>query len=111
LIVMALWLKAIPWGTIIRNAPTLLAAADALLANSRGRPASPLTDEQGLRQRVDQIEELQRTNADVVKQLADQVGALTAAAEVDASRTRLALILAVIATVLGVVACLLAWLL
>lgn len=109
---MALWLKAIPWGMLLRQAPTILAAADALLASSRRRTEPPAsTDGQALRQRLEQIEELQRTNADVVKQLADQVGALTAAAEVDAARTRLALMLGALGVILGAAALLVAWLL
>ena len=109
---MALWLKAIPWGMLLRQAPTILAAADALLANTRRRdqpPAAPTSDP-ALEQRIERIEELQRTNADVVKQLADQVGALTAAAEVDGARTRLALTLGAAGVALGVVAVLIAWL-
>ena len=109
---MALWLKAIPWGTLLRQAPTILAAADALLANSRRRaqPPAAATGDHALGQRLEQIEELQRTNADVVKQLADQVAALTAAAGVDAARTRLALTLGVAGVVLGAAAVLVAWL-
>src|SRR5688572_14061579 len=107
-----IWLRAIPWGTLLRQAPTILAAADALLVNSRrrGQPPAPASGDQALGQRLDQIEELQRTNADVVKQLADQVGALTAAAEVDAARTRLALMLGGVGVVLGAAAVIVAWL-
>ena len=110
---MALWLKAIPWATLLRQAPTILAAADALLANSRRRtpPPAAAPGDQGLVQRLEQIEELQRTNADVVKQLADQVGALTAAADVDAARTRLALMLGGAGVLLGAAGLLVAWLL
>ena len=106
-----IWLKAIPWSTLLRQAPTILAAADALLASSRRHapPAEPTVD-QALVQRLEQLEELQRTNADVVKQLAEQVGALTAAAQVDAARTRLALTLGAVGVALGVAAMLVAWL-
>ena len=109
---MALWLRAIPWATLLRQAPTILAAADALLANTRRRTPPPAASagDHGLLQRLEQLEELQRTNADVVKQLADQVGALTAAAEVDAARTRLALTLGGVGVLLGAAALLVAWL-
>ena len=109
---MALWLKAIPWSMLLRQAPTILAAADALLASSRRHPQPPAaaSGDQALAQRLEQIEELQRTNADVVKQLADQMGALTAAAQVDAARTRLALTLGAVGVLLGAAAMLVAWL-
>lgn len=105
----ALWLKAIPWATILRQAPTVLAAADALLANSRRRTAAAATDDQALRQRLDHLEELQRANADLVRQLADQVSALAVAAQVNAARVRLAVTLGVIGVSLALMACLLAW--
>lgn len=109
---MALWLKVIPWGMLLRQAPTILAAADALLASSRRRdqPPAASTGDPTLGERLDRLEELQRINADVVKQLADQVGALTAAAEVDGARTRLALTLGILGVVLGAAALLVAWL-
>jgi hypothetical protein len=96
---------------LLKQAPTILAAADALLAKSKSRPApaQPSADDSAVRQRLDQLEELQRSDAMVIKQLADQVSALTAAARVDAARTRLALTLGAAGVVIGVVATLLAW--
>jgi hypothetical protein len=107
--VVSVW-RVIPWATILKQAPMILAAADALLANSRRQPPPPSSDDQSLRQRLEQIEQLQRNNADVVVQLADQVNALTAAAEADAARTRLALACGIAGVALGATAILIAWL-
>jgi hypothetical protein len=108
---VSVW-QVIPWTTILKQAPTILAAADALLARSRPAPgpSSSSFDDQAVRQRLDHLEELQRSDAMVIKQLADQVSALTAAARVDAARTRLALACGIGGVVIGAAAFLLAWL-
>jgi len=103
-------LAAIPWPTILKQAPALLAAADVLLARSRGRSAfADATDVQALRQRIVELETNQQAYADLVKQLADHVTAVAAAAQASAVRVRQSLILATAALGLAVIACLLAW--
>ena len=97
----------IPWGTILKQAPVILAAAETLLASSRRRPPAPTaTDDHSLRLRLEQIEEHQRADAEVTKQLADQVSALAVAAQANAARVRIAMALGILGTILGVVACL-----
>ena len=104
-------MAGIPWKTILKNAPMLLGAADALLAQARQR--SVATEISGditvLRQHVARLEEQQRASAELVKQLADQLSAMTMAAEESAARLRLALGLGIAGTVLGITGCLLAF--
>ena len=101
----------IPWATILKNAPMLLGAADALLAQARQRSvATEITgDITVLRRHIAQLEEQQRASAELVKQLADQVNAMTLAAEQSATRLRVAYAFAIAGTVLGAAGCLLAF--
>jgi hypothetical protein len=105
-------MAGIPWKTILKNAPMLLGAADALLAQARQRSAA--TEISGdinvLRQHVARLEEQQRASAELVKQLADQLSAMTTAAEQSAARVRIAFGVAIAGTVLGIAGCLLAFL-
>jgi hypothetical protein len=100
-------MPSIPWGIILKNAPALLAAADALLVQARRRTVA--TDVGGdlnaLRRRVAELDEQQRASAELVRQLADQVNAMTQAAEQSASKLRLAYALAITGTVLGIAGC------
>lgn len=100
------------WTTILKQAPALIAAADALLVRTRqaSAPGSAAGDLQALRQRVAEIEGQQRAQADLDKQLADQINALVAAAQAAAATARQALLVAGIGTLLAVVAILLAFL-
>jgi hypothetical protein len=98
-----------PWAVILKQAPMLLSAAESLLANSRRHAAaSAATDAQALRERLDAIEAHQQANAEIVKQLTEQVHALAQAAEAGARRVRFALALAGTGVGLGALACLLA---
>jgi hypothetical protein len=103
-------MPSIPWGTILKNAPAILGAADALLAQARRRTAA--TEVSGdlnvLRRRIVELDEQQRASAELVKQLADQVNAMTLAAEQSAARLRLAYGLAIAGTLLGITGCLMA---
>jgi hypothetical protein len=102
----------IPWGTILKNAPAILAAADALLAQARQRsvPTEITGDVNVLRRRVAEIDQQQRASAELVRQLADQVNAMAAAAEQSAARLRVAYALAIAGIVLGIAGCLIGWL-
>ena len=104
-------LAAIPWPAILKQAPALLGAADAMLAKSRSRSAAlaEATDVQALRQRIVELEANQQACADLVKQLADHVTAVSAVAEAAAARVRQSVLFATAALGLGVIACLLAW--
>jgi hypothetical protein len=101
----------IPWVTILRQAPMVLAAADALLSATRRSTATQTSHEiHDVRLRLDRMEEHQRAHAELSRQLADQLNALAVAAQADAQRTRVALRLALVAVVLGVTAVVVAWL-
>ena len=98
----------IPWGTILKNAPAILAAAETMLAQARRRSATTEVagDLNVLRRQVAELHEQQRASAELVRQLADQVNAMTQAAEQSASRLRIAYGLAIAGTVLGIAGCL-----
>jgi len=99
-----------PWvalGAILRNAPIVLGAADALLARTR-RPSTTAADLDALRQRIADLEQHQQATATLAKELAEQASAITAALQANAIKTRQALTLSIVGIVLGVVAILLA---
>ena len=104
-------LAAIPWPTILRQAPALLAAADALLARVRRRSVeqAAATDVQALRARIAELEQQQQAAADLVKQLTDQINAVAVAAQASEARVRQSLMLAAVGVGVGLVACLLTW--
>ena len=94
------------WGTlgaIVRQAPLILSAADALLARSR-RGSPTAADLESLRQRMSELEQHQHATATLAKELAEQAQAIAAAMQADAAKTRQAFILAVVAVVLGAAA-------
>ncbi|MBM3359491.1 MAG: hypothetical protein FJY54_17420 [Betaproteobacteria bacterium] len=105
-------LKAIPWTTILRQAPAVVQAADALLTQTRRRQADTEAsgETQLLKQRLAELDSRDKQNAEIVKQLADQVQALAAATEVIAARVR-ALLVAAAAVGAALVAILLAYML
>jgi hypothetical protein len=83
-------LRAIPWATLLAQAPAIAKAADALLSGTRSRKTSaPGVDQ--LRSLVDRVEALEnhdRADAELIKQITEQVGALTTATKVLAARQR-----------------------
>jgi hypothetical protein len=95
---------------ILKNAPTLLAAADALLAQTKRRtpPAEVAGDLHAVRRRVAELDEQQRASVELVKRLADQVNAMAVAAEASSARLRHAYVMAIAGIILGVTGCLLA---
>jgi hypothetical protein len=104
-------LTALPWGTILKRATVVIAAADALRAHSRLRGEAPSSGDVGaLQKRVSELEQHQRANAELAKQLAEQTSALAVAARETAVRTRQAFVLALAGCVLALVAILIAWL-
>ena len=99
-----------PWaalGTILRTAPVVLGAAEALLARTR-RPATTPADLEALRQRITDLEQHQQATATLAKELAEQANAITQAIQANAIKTRQAFVLSIAAAVLGVSALLLA---
>jgi hypothetical protein len=105
-------MPGIPWGTILKNAPLLLGAADALLQQTRQRRPEPGPEVAGdihaLRRRVAELDEQQRASAELVKRLADQVNAMAIAGEHTRARLRQAYVMAILGTIAGVIGCVLA---
>ena len=99
-------LKAIPWDTILANAPSILRSADELVSKTiRGPNAASRSDVQALADRVEQLEQRDRETAELITRLTAQVGALTSAVEVLEARNRWLLVAAIAAVVTSVLAC------
>ena len=102
----------VPWaalGTLLKQAPLVHAAADALLSRSRSR-TTPAADVATLRQRVAELEQHQQATAALAKELAEQAQILAAAATANAARAKQALLLGALGLALAVAALLVAWL-
>ena len=92
----------IPWSTLVRHAPALLAAADTLLARSRSaRTAGAAPDSA---ERLRKLEQSADESAQLLRDLAEQVHALTAAQEQTAKRVRVAVAVGIAALVLAAAA-------
>jgi hypothetical protein len=100
-------LKAIPWDTILANAPTILRSADALLSETKVRPpaAASRNDIQALADRVAVLEQRDRETAELLTRVSMQVAALTTAGEVLEARARWLLVVAIAASLMSVLAC------
>ena len=96
----------IPWAAILRHAPTILAAADALLARTRASstqgPARPIEA------RLGELEEGSRAAAQLAQDMAQQIQALTIAHDITVRRVRVAVGLGIAAAVVAIVAAILA---
>ena len=106
-------LKAIPWGTILTNAPSIMRSADALVSKTRARQdASSRDDVQALAARIAALEQSDRDTAELLTQVTAQIAALTTASEVHEARAQWLFAAAIVTSVVSVVACglaLLAW--
>ena len=100
-------LKAIPWDTILTNAPAILRSADALLSKTKVSPpaAASRTDIQALADRVAALEQRDRETAELLTVVSTQVAALTTAGEVLEARAHWLLVVAIAASVVSVLAC------
>ena len=99
-------LKAIPWDTILANAPSILRSADALLSETKARPpAASRNDIQALADRVAVLEQRDRETAELLTRVSTQVAALTVAVEVLEARARWLLAVAIAASAMSVLAC------
>src|SRR5687767_6299616 len=100
-------LKAIPWDTILANAPTILRSADSLLSNTR-TPAKPGTAARdalaALGDRIAVLEQRDRETADLLKKTTDQIAALTTATEVIEARLRWLTVLGIAASIVALAA-------
>ena len=99
----SLALKAIPWGIILTKAPATAQAAETLLLGARARrDSTPAASEmQRLNHRIAALERHNQADAEVLKQLAEEVNEISRAIEVLAVRQRWLLTLAIAATVLA----------
>jgi hypothetical protein len=99
-------LKAIPWDTILANAPAILRSTEALLSETKVRaPAASRNDMQALADRVAVLEQRDRATAELLTRISTQVAALTIAGEVLEARARWLLVLAIAASSISVLAC------
>jgi hypothetical protein len=97
-------LKAIPWDTILANAPSILRSADALVSKTRVRPeAASRNDVQALADRIAVLEQRDNETAELLTRLTAQVAALTTASEVLEARVRW-LVVGIAASALAVLA-------
>ena len=98
---LAAALKAIPWSTLLSQAPSIIETSRKLF--SRVPPAAPperhQVDLNELRTRLEALEANERSQAELLRQVADQMQRLTLGLEVIAARARLGLALGIIALV------------
>ena len=98
-------LKAIPWDTILANAPSILRSADALMSKTRVRPdVASRNDIQALAHRIALLEQRDSEVAELLTRVTAQVAALTTASEVLEARSRWLLMVASGALILAVLA-------
>lgn len=106
---LAVAVKTIPWGTLVRRAPDIIDAAAGLLASRKAtraaedvsaRTASKLDD---LRGRLEALEAHDRETAEVVNQIAEQTRDLTEGIGILAAKLRLLSLLLVVTLALTVV--------
>jgi hypothetical protein len=96
-------LRAIPWATLLANAPAIAKAAETLLARTRDQKRAD-GDVQGLGERVAALERHDRADAELLKQVTDQIQSLTAASEVIAARQRWIMLVAIASLALAILA-------
>jgi len=100
-------LKAIPWDTILANAPAILRSTEALLSETKARPpaAASRNDMQALADRVAVLEQRDRETAELLTRISTQIAALTTAGEVLEARVRWLLVVAIAASLMSMLAC------
>jgi hypothetical protein len=100
-------LKAIPWDTILANAPAILRSADALRSETKVRPtaAAAPNDIHALANRIVVLEQRDRETAQLLTSVGAQIAALTAAGEVLEARARWLLVVAIVASIVSALAC------
>jgi hypothetical protein len=98
-------LRAIPWDSILANAPAILRSTEALLSETKARPPTPSrNDLQALAERVAILEQRDRETAELLARISTQVVALTTAGEVLQARTRWLLFVAIAASLMSILA-------
>ena len=96
----------IPWATILKHAPAILAAADGLLNRVRASDAGDRT--RSVDARLAELEDDSRASAQLTQDMAQQINALTLAHESAARKARRGLALGIAALVLAIAGVILA---
>jgi hypothetical protein len=96
----------IPWATILKHAPAIMAAADALRV--RARTSSSEDKGRGIEARLSSLEQGSRESAQLLQDIAQQTQALALAQEIAARRARIVGV-AIAASVLAICAGVLAF--
>ena len=101
---------AVPWQLILKQARVLISAAGDLRIRSRRTSADIITakDLNALRDRCAELAKDQEAYAELVKQLTDQLDAITDVAQDTVARVRQGAILGASGAALGLTACLVA---
>lgn len=89
----------LPWKEIVKAAPVILTAAERLLrkrSTGQGAPMNLASDSQGrapaaLAKRLDALEQSEAEQAELVREMAEQIKQLTDAARIVSMRVNLAL--------------------
>jgi hypothetical protein len=104
-------LRALPWAALLTKAPELARAADTVLSGTRSRQATSASVDQlrNLTDRIEALESHDRAGAELLKQITDQVSALTTATEVLAARQRWLLAIGILSLGLAILAVVLAF--
>ena len=90
----------IPWVAILKHAPTILAAADALRARVKAADSGDRT--RSVDQRLAELEGESRAAAQLTQDMAQQINALALAHASTARQARLAVGLGVVAVVVAI---------
>jgi hypothetical protein len=90
----------IPWAAILKHAPAILAAADALRTRVRANDAGDST--RSVDARLAELEGESRASAQLTQEIAQQISALTLAHENAARMARRGLTLGIAALVLAI---------
>jgi soluble lytic murein transglycosylase-like protein len=96
----------IPWATILKHAPAILAAADGLLNRVRASDAGDRT--RSVDARLAELEDDSRASAQLTQDMAQQINALTLAHESAARTARRGVALGIAALVLAIAGVILA---
>ena len=96
----------IPWATILKHAPTIVAAAERLLGHTASNRFNKKTE--GIEARLDRLEDTSAESAKLLREMAQQIQAIAAAQEAMVRRTRIGVTLAAVAVVLAFAAFLIA---
>ena len=99
---MMVEVDAMAWFAILRHAPAILAAAEALLLRAKTSRADDHT--RSIEMRLDELAESSRASAELMQEMAQQIQALTMIHAATAARVRAAIGISVVASVVAVAA-------